>query len=104
MGYPVYHLNRNGRLLKKCAAGDGAIQRTHHWSPLSDEVEFVRTVRDVEMASFDCAKDRHVFPWIEVNKRFGFIKFADNNALTLEAHPSKLVVDSTRSESHVNKL
>ena len=90
VGYPVYHLNRNGKLLKKCAIGDGAIQRTHHWSPLSDEVEFVRTARDVEMASFDCAKDRHVFPWVEVNKRFGFIKFASVTAISAEAHPSKI--------------
>ena len=58
VGYPIYHLNRNGRLLKKCAVGDGAIQRTHHWSPLSDEVEFVRTPKDIDIASFDCAKDR----------------------------------------------
>ena len=61
VGYPVYHPNRNGRLLKKCAIGDGAIQRTHHWSPLSDEVEWVRTQKDIEMASFDCAKDRYVY-------------------------------------------
>ena len=60
VGYPVYHQNRNGRLLRKCAVGDGAIQRTHHWSPLSDEVEWVRTPRDIENASFDCAKDRWV--------------------------------------------
>jgi len=61
VGYPVYHQNRNGRVLKKCCIGDGAIQRTHHWSPLSDEVEWVRTPKDIENASFDCAKDRYVF-------------------------------------------
>ncbi len=76
VGYPVYHNNRNGRLLQKCAVGEGFIQRTHHWSPLSDEVEFVQTQRDIERASFDCAKDRHVFPWVDVNVRFGFIKYA----------------------------
>jgi hypothetical protein len=59
--------------------GAGAIQRTHHWSPLSDEVEFVRTAKDVEMASFDCAKDRHVFPWVDVNVRFGFIRYASDD-------------------------
>jgi len=75
VGYPLYHHNRNARILKQCDIGGGAIQRTHHWSPLSDEVEFVRTARDVEMASFDCAKDRHVFPWVDVNVRFGFIKY-----------------------------
>jgi hypothetical protein len=92
VGYPVYHLNRNGRLVKRCAVGEGAVQRTHHWSPLAYEVEFVRTARDIEMASFDCAKDRHVFPWVEVNKRFGFIKFSkEDSAKSTEVHPSKLV-------------
>ena len=94
VGYPVYHMNRNGKLLRRCAIGDGAIQRTHHWSPLSDEVEFVRTAKDVEMASFDCAKDRHVFPWVEVNHRFGFIRACHVSAkelIRVEAHPSKLV-------------
>lgn len=75
VGYPVYCVNRNGRLLKNCAIGDSAIQRTHHWSPLSDEVEFVETKRDLLQGSFECAKDRHVFPWIDVNARFGFIKY-----------------------------
>jgi hypothetical protein len=44
------------------------------------------------MAAFDCAKDRHVFPWVEVNKRFGFIKFSkEDSAKSTEVHPSKLV-------------
>ena len=92
VGYPVYHINRNAKLLRRCAIGDGAIQRTHHWSPLSDEVEFVRTANDVEMASFDCAKDRHVFPWVEVNYRFGFIRACDSPKKLIrgEAHPSRL--------------
>lgn len=83
--YPVYYHNRNGTILKKCAIGVGAIQRTHHWSPLSDEVAFVRTPKDITMASFDCAKDRHVFPWVDVNVRFGFIQYendANNNMAT----------------------
>lgn len=79
VGHPVYHHNRNGRILKAVDVGAGAIQRTHHWSPLSDEVEFVRTAKDVEMASFDCAKDRHVFPWVDVNVRFGFIRYASED-------------------------
>lgn len=74
VGYPVYHRNRNGRIMERCDVGDGSIQRTHHWSPLSDEVEFVQTKKDLEQGSFQCAKDRHVFPWVEVNARFGFIK------------------------------
>lgn len=96
VGYPVYHKNRNGRLLENCCVGDGAIQRTNHWSPLSDEVEFVRTPKDVQRAVFECAKDRHVFPWVEVNARFGFIKRCEEadetaKALSLDAHPSKLL-------------
>lgn len=94
VGHPVYHHNRNGRILKHCDIGQGAIQRTHHWSPLSDEVEFVRTPKDVEMASFDCAKDRHVFPWVDVNARFGFVPYEENSGSgdpAKEWHPVKLV-------------
>jgi len=100
VGYPIYHHNRNGRLLKKCAVGDGAIQRTHHWSPLSTEVEMLRTCKDIENASFDCAKDRHIFPWLDVNVRFGFVKYAtkeddprdweDVKKQASGIHPSKL--------------
>lgn len=99
VGYPVYHHNRNGRVLKKCAVGESAIQRTHHWSPLSDEVEFVRTSKDYDLASFDCAKDRHVFPWVDVNARFGFIQYLNEDEVddattvritqTPEVHPNK---------------
>ena len=53
----------------------GAIQRTHHWSPLSDEVKFVETQQDIDRGTFLCAKDRHIFPWCDVNARFGFIKY-----------------------------
>ena len=74
VGHPVYVKNRNGRILKSTDMG-GSIQRTHHWSPLSDEVEFVRTKRDVQQGIFDCAKDRHIFPWVDVNARFSIIKY-----------------------------
>lgn len=74
VGHPVYHQNRNGMILKSCEIGSGAVQRTHHWSPLKQEVKFISTSRDYEIASFDCAKDRHIFPWVDVNARFGFIK------------------------------
>jgi hypothetical protein len=76
VGHPVYHHNRNGRILEKCDVGSSAIQRTHHWSPLEEEVDFIATPRDAQMASFSCAKDRHLFPWVEVNARFGFIKIS----------------------------
>uniref|UniRef100_A0A7S3VB24 Uncharacterized protein n=1 Tax=Chaetoceros debilis TaxID=122233 RepID=A0A7S3VB24_9STRA len=77
VGRPVYTKNRNAKVLEKCEMG-GAIQRTHHWSPLEDEVKFVRTQKDIENGTFLCAKDRHVFPWVDVNARFGFIKYTDN--------------------------
>ncbi|KAL7544123.1 hypothetical protein ACHAXR_013527, partial [Thalassiosira sp. AJA248-18] len=77
VGHPVYVKNRNGRILKNTDMG-GAIQRTHHWSPLFEEVEFVRTSRDIQQASFDCAKDRHIFPWCDVNARFGIIQYASD--------------------------
>jgi hypothetical protein len=78
VGHPVYHHNRNGRILENCDVGRSAIQRTHHWSPLEEEVDFIATPRDAQMASFACAKDRHLFPWVEVNARFGFIKLSKN--------------------------
>mmetsp|Transcript_10567 Transcript_10567/g.30930 ORF Transcript_10567/g.30930 Transcript_10567/m.30930 type:complete len:2039 (-) Transcript_10567:1916-8032(-) len=85
VGYPVYHHNRNGRILKNCEIGAGAIQRTHHWSPLKEEVAFIQTSRDHDLASFDCAKDRHIFPWVDVNARFGFIKYSrDAKSITSE--------------------
>ena len=80
VGHPVYHHNRNGKILKNCEIGLGAIQRTHHWSPLKEEVEFIRTSRDHDLASFDCGKDRHIFPWVDVNARFGFIKYSESKS------------------------
>ena len=77
VGHPVYHNNRNAKILTSCDIGEGAIQRTHHWSPLNEEVGFVETPRDKELASFECAKDRHVFPWVDLNVRFGFVKYVD---------------------------
>jgi len=82
VGYPIYHHNRNGRIMQNCEIGGGAIQRSHHWSPLKEEVEFIRTSRDEDLATFDCAKDRHIFPWVDVNARFGFIKYAKKIELT----------------------
>jgi hypothetical protein len=69
VGHPVYHNNRNGKVMERCDVGGGAIQRTHHWSPLREEVAFIATGRDNEMAAFECAKDRHLFPWIDVNSK-----------------------------------
>ena len=67
------------------------MQRTHHWSPLSAEVEFVRTKRDIDQGSFICAKDRHVIPWVEVNARFGIIEFADDT--NIDDHNDNNLID-----------
>jgi len=48
-------------------------QATHHWSPLTAEVELVTTERDRERAVYQEPKDRHVFPWVDNLARFGRI-------------------------------
>ena len=50
-----------------------APQIANHWSPLLYATDFVTTRRDQERAIYDFPKDRHVFPWVEVNARFGVI-------------------------------
>ena len=77
VGYPIYTRNRNALVLQGCDMG-GSIQRTHHWSVLDKEVQFVRTKRDIQRATFECAKDRHIFPWVDVNARFGIIKYSSS--------------------------
>ncbi len=49
-------------------------QATHHWAPLTAEIEFVTTPRDLEKVIYISPKDRLVWPWVEVNARFGRIK------------------------------
>lgn len=78
VGRPVYTKNRNAKLLEYCDMG-GSIQRTHHWSPLREEVRHVETQKDEDRGMYLCAKDRHIFPWVDVNCRFGFIKYAVQN-------------------------
>ena len=53
------------------------VQNCHHWSPLVVAATFVRTKRDIKLAIYDLPKDRHVFPWIEVNARFGIISLKE---------------------------
>ncbi len=60
-------------LLEACDMGC-MVQRTHHWSPLRKDTEFVTTDRDRERAIYEVPKDRHVFPWLDVNARFGRIR------------------------------
>jgi hypothetical protein len=72
MGYPLFVRNEAAEVLRRCYPGD-LVQRTHHWSPLLYETEAITTERDRARAIYDFPKDRHVFPWIEVNARFGRI-------------------------------
>jgi hypothetical protein len=59
--------------LARCNMGS-RVQATHHWSPLTAEVEMVTTPRDRQRGVYQGPKDRHVFPWLEVNARFGRIR------------------------------
>jgi len=72
VGHPVWVGSEYGRLLQRCDMG-GLVQRTHHWSPLSYAIDFATTERDRRLGVYDTPKDRHVFPWVEVNARFGII-------------------------------
>eukprot|EP00927_Polykrikos_kofoidii_P034331 TRINITY_DN29143_c0_g1_i1.p1 TRINITY_DN29143_c0_g1~~TRINITY_DN29143_c0_g1_i1.p1 ORF type:complete len:1594 (-),score=268.47 TRINITY_DN29143_c0_g1_i1:63-4553(-) len=73
IAHPLGVQNANAELLAKVDFA-GAIQRTHHWSPLREEVDMLTTKNDRAAAVFETPKDRHVFPWLEVNARFGFIE------------------------------
>ena len=72
VAWPVYVAGTGARVLEACAI-PARVQATHHWAPLSDDVAFVRTPRDAARAIYDSPRDRLVFPWIEVNARFGLI-------------------------------
>ena len=78
VGHPIWVRTPYSELLEKCDMG-AMVQRTHHWSPLLKATEFITTKRDIERAIYDYPKDRHVFPWIEVNARFGIIKKMETN-------------------------
>jgi hypothetical protein len=104
VGHPVYHRNRNASILKRCEIGAGAVQRTHHWSPLHDEVDFLTTSKDVAAAMFDCAKDRHVFPWLDVNVRFGFVSYSTETVISKEKHPSKLISGSEHNKRNQQQV
>mmetsp|Transcript_74865 Transcript_74865/g.156080 ORF Transcript_74865/g.156080 Transcript_74865/m.156080 type:complete len:544 (-) Transcript_74865:40-1671(-) len=73
VAHPICVDNANRRELEKTDMRS-AVQRTHHWSPLRQEVLFLQTERDKDKAVFDTPKDRHIFPWLEVNARFGVIE------------------------------
>jgi len=72
LGHPVWVVSPYGRVLERCDMGC-VVQRTHHWSPLYYATQMVTTDRDKAQAIYEFPKDRHVFPWVEVNARFGVI-------------------------------
>jgi hypothetical protein len=59
-------------VLERCDMGSYP-QATHHWAPLYREVGFVTTERDRRRAVYMSPKDRLIWPWVEVNARFGRI-------------------------------
>ena len=73
LGRSTRVVNATTGLLERCDM-TSMRERTHHWSPLKKETEFVTTERDQERCAYDSPKDRHVFPWVEVNARFGLIR------------------------------
>jgi hypothetical protein len=79
MGFPVFVRNAAADVLRRCDMGS-LPQITHHWSPLLRETAFITTDRDRERAVYAFPKDRHVFPWIEVNARFGVIRHVPSPA------------------------
>ncbi|MBN1337216.1 MAG: hypothetical protein JXB39_14755 [Deltaproteobacteria bacterium] len=73
VGHPVHVSNPMAILASACDIG-ARVQTAHHWSPLQETTAFVATANDRERCIYDTPKDRHVFPWIEVNARFGIIR------------------------------
>lgn len=73
VGHATRVRNHRTEVLHRCDIGS-RVQDIHHWSPLSAEIDKIKTKRDEERAVYDSPKDRHVFPWVEVNARFGRIK------------------------------
>lgn len=73
VGHPLHVRNPQSDAMRSCDMG-ALPQITHHWSPLLQATELITTQRDLDRAIYDFPKDRHVFPWIEVNARFGVIR------------------------------
>ena len=73
VGYATRVENEHTKILRRCDMGS-LVQSTHHWAPLTHETEFVTTPRDHSMAIYESPKDRLVWPWVEVNARFGRIE------------------------------
>jgi hypothetical protein len=73
VGYSTRMKNEHTRTLERCDMGSLA-HATHHWAPLTKEIEFVTTERDRALAIYESPKDCLVWPWVEVNARFGRIE------------------------------
>lgn len=109
VGHPIYVHNTNSLMLQRCDLG-GAVQRMSHWAPLKEDTAFVTTPWDVERRCYDFPKDRFVYPWLELNARFGFIpKVTDElppvrqRSASDTAHPKYGEVRSLRSrKSRIN--
>ena len=65
--------NANTEAFARCDMGSLCLA-SHHWAPLSSEIEFVTTARDHEKRIYEGPKDLLLTPWIEVNARFGRIQ------------------------------
>ncbi|MBN2801417.1 MAG: hypothetical protein JXX28_19910 [Deltaproteobacteria bacterium] len=78
VGYPVTVLNPAANQMR-AAHLSARPQATHHWSPLSDTVEFLTTDRDRERYVYEVPKDRQVFPWVEMMGEFGFVTVEEHN-------------------------
>ncbi len=72
IGHPVHVSNAWARRMEACAIPSRP-QATHHWSPLLYATEFITTERDLQRCIYDYPKDRHIFPWVELNARLGII-------------------------------
>ena len=66
-------INDHTLSLERCCIGSMP-QTAHHWEPLTREIADLTTESDRIRAVYEGPKDRLVFPWIEVNARFGLIK------------------------------
>jgi hypothetical protein len=75
IGHSTLVKNDYTEVLGRCDMGS-LPQATHHWATLTKEIEFVTTERDRLRAVYESPKDRLVWPWVEVNARFGRIERA----------------------------
>ncbi len=73
VGHATRVVNPRTRAFARCDIGS-FVQSTHHWSPLTVEIDAITTDRDRALAVYQGPKNRHVFPWVQVLARFGRIR------------------------------